>query len=404
MESSWSRFFGFFCVIFGLFTFASSPSRAQARDSSALTGFYENSRGIPLLDLISQAQVSLDLEIYEMDDPGILEAIRGALRRGIKIHIVQEPAPVGGACRVFGDFALDGPRRRPAHGKPISRDCEAERELVREVNESGGRYVPFTKPQLCGGDNTRSCLEHGKLAVADDRVAMISSGNFNTTSLCDLQFSPRTCNRDYTYVTDEPGVVRTLQSVVEHDLVGNSYDVTSVMAPGTDRRITIGPNSLRPIVSMIQSARQSILIENQYLKEPDLNRALLDAARRGVQVQVVVASFCSFGSPRPEEARKVRAIFSEFENAGIQTRIFDKRMKVNGQNGYLHAKAIVVDGSRAWIGSVNGSVQAMELNREFGIFFEDAEQVRELETIMAGDFSNPAAETWQQSLQCEQDH
>lgn len=402
MGSSRSGFLGLSCILIGTLSSAFFPSRTKA--SSNLPGFYDNSKGTPLVDLINQAQSSLDLEIYEMDDPRVISAIRGALNRGIRVHIVKEPNPVGKACKVFGDFNPEERGRRPSHAKPTADGCEDQRELVAEVNRSGGRYVPFSKPQLCGGDGTKSCLEHGKLAIADDQVALISSGNFNTTSLCDLEYSPRTCNRDYTYVTEDPGVVRTFQRVVEHDLVGNSYDVTSVMAPGTERKITIGPNSLQPLLSLIRGARQSILVENQYLKDPDINRALMDAARRGIQVQAVVSSPCSFGPPHPTEARKLRAIFGNFEEAGVRIRIFDKRMKINGRAGYLHAKAIVVDGALAWMGSVNGSTQAAELNREFGVFFQDPEQVDELASIMSGDFTNPNAETWQQSMECSGDH
>lgn len=382
--------------------FVAPASRAATPGSRAhiAPGFYNNADGSPLVRLIRSATSRLDIEVYEMDDPQVIAAIRDALQRGVRIHIVKEPQPVGASCKVFENGDSRSPRNEPVSRSARSgaASCDDQRQLVDDVNQSGGSYVPFAKPELCGGG--KRCLEHGKIVVADDRIALISSGNYNTTNLCDLDYSPRTCNRDYTYIDDNPSVIRSLQAVVETDMQGQSYDVESAIDPGARDKLTVGPDSLEPIVRFVQSARKSILIENQYLKEPNLNNALLQAARNGVDVKVIVSSACSFGEPRPYEKRQLTRIFTEFDNAGIETRMFNRNIRIDGEHGYLHAKAIVVDGTRAWMGSVNGSTQALTQNREFGIFFNDPTQVRKLSTVMSADFSNPNEESWQDSLDC----
>lgn len=372
------------------------------KSTGPASGIYDNAKGSPILDLINGAHSTLDMEIYEMDDPQVIAAIRDALNRGVVVHIVKEPVPVGGACKVFGDdskfdFLGEAPKSKSGDG---AADCEDQQQLVEDVKSAGGKYVPFTKPDLCGGDGTKSCLEHGKIAIADSRIALVSSGNFNTTNLCDLDYSPKTCNRDYSYISFDPAIVKTLSAVVEKDIVGESYNPASVMLPGTENKLTIGPNSLEPLVAYIKTARSKIQLENQYLKEPQLNAALVAAAKRGVKVQVMVASACSFGKPKASEVKKLTVIFKKFDDAGIDTLMFNKNMSINGKNGYLHAKSIVIDGKSAWMGSVNGSTQAETLNREFGIFFDDADDVQKLSSIMAADFTNKDAETWQESLDC----
>ncbi|MGZ3693612.1 MAG: phospholipase D-like domain-containing protein [Bdellovibrionota bacterium] len=361
-------------------------------------GFYENAKGSPVLGIINAARSRIDMEMYEMDDPKVIAALRDALGRGVKVHIVKEPNPVGAPCKVF-----ESDKSKAKQGGGQAADCDDQTQLVDDVTNAGGKYVPFTKPDLCG-DPSKSCLEHGKLIVIDSSVAMVSTGNLNTSNLCDLEFDPKTCNRDYTYVTDDADIVTSLQKVVDKDVIGKAYDVGSVIVRGADKKVTVGPNSLDPIVTFIKSAQSKIQIENQYLKEPTINEALIAAAKSGVDVQVTVASECSFGKPSPSEIKKTTATFKAFDAAGITSTMFTKNIKVNGKQGYLHAKAIVIDDSKAWVGSVNGSVQATTLNREFGVFFDNKADVKALAAMLTADLNDKNGETWQESLACAENN
>ena len=346
-----------------------------------------------------------------MDDPQVIAAIRSAISRGVVVNVVKEPKPVGASCRVFESRSANSqtPEVFPgpeifASGDLLARSgaasCEDQKQLVKDVNQSGGHYVAFQKPELCGGNGTKSCLEHGKIVVVDSQLALVSSGNFNTSSLCDLKYSPAVCNRDYSYITDDTDIVQTLETVFEKDLVGRRHDVASEMSPAAEKKLTVGPNSLEPLIAFIKSAKKSIQVENQYLNEPSFNSALIQVANRGVKIYLTVASACSFGKPKPSQAKKMSQIYQDFDQAGIATKMFNKRYSVNGQPGYLHAKAIVVDGNRAWMGSVNGSTQAMTLNREYGVFMNDSASVKKLDSIMKSDFNDRKSESWQDGLDC----
>ncbi|MBI4406139.1 MAG: hypothetical protein HY537_18415 [Deltaproteobacteria bacterium] len=360
------------------------------------TGFYDNADGSPIFDLIAGARTTLDMEIYEMDDLRVIGAVREALARGVNVRIVKEPKPVGSACYVFDEDTT--------FSRGEADTCDEQRELVDEVIEAGGQYVPFSKPALCGGSpKAKNCLEHGKLAIADSEIALITTGNFNTTNLCDLEFSPGRCNRDYTYLTDDPKIVTSLKAVIERDLMGQPYEVESVVEEEAKDQITIGPDSLKPLLAFIHSAEESIIIQNQYLKEPNINAALMEASRKGIDVKVMVASACAFGKPKPSAAAAFKAIFSKFDEAGISSKMFNKNILINGKDGYLHAKAIIIDREKAWLGSVNGSTQGTTLNREFGIFFNEPTEVFKLYKRMMGDFTDPNEETWQESLDCAED-
>lgn len=357
---------------------------------NGIAGFYNNEQGSPLFSLIQSAQRSIDLEIYEMGDKNVRDSLREAIKRGVALRVVQDPHPLGG-CPVFNPIT-----------RKDSPDCEDQKKFVQEVNQTGGRYVGFNRKELCGVSG-QPCFQHGKIAIFDHKLSLISSGNFNSTNLCDSQLAPDRCNRDYSIVSDDLEVNSLLNSIFEKDLEGRQYDLSEFITPDLSNKITVSPVSLKNILNFIRSAKSSIQVQNQYLNEPEINQALIAAAGRRVKVDITVASFCSFGRPSPSKNQKYTEIFSAFDQAGISTRLFTKNIAVGGRPGYLHAKAIVVDETRAWVGSMNGSTQSALMNREYGIYFDHPQWVMPLLKIMQSDHANPRGETWQEGLQCEND-
>jgi len=354
--------------------------------------FYENSSGSPLLPLIQSAKQSIDIEIYEMDDPSVQNALRAAIRRGVHLRVIQESKPVGAGCRVF----------LPASDSDHP-SCRTQKTFYRYVTSHGGTYIPFAYEQLCGVHG-KHCFQHGKIVIADSHSVLFSTGNFNVTSLCDQKENPSNCTRDYTIVSTDATVVQAMQTLFEKDLVGQSYDVEAVLSKvGTDR-LTVSPDSLKPLVDFIHSAKKTVQIQNQYLKDPSLNAAIVEAANRGVKVYVMVLSPCWFAKPSKNDQAQWKQIYGAFDRAKVHTKIFTRNMKINGHYGYLHAKAILVDGTRAWVGSVNGSTTSLSNNREYGIFFDDPVQVNKFENFLYNDYVSAQSESWKDSLACKNDH
>lgn len=380
--------------------FQIASALAAGTDSPPL-GLFENSAGSPALKLLQNAQKTIDIEIYEMEDTAIRKAVRAALRHKIKVRVVHESQPVGSSCRLFAPDVTQNDDSSAS--EKISNDCADLKALMKEIRNAGGAFKAFNREELCGVQG-QICYEHGKMLIIDaalpaKRRLLISSGNLNPTSLCSLDADPAVCDRDYSYVTDDADLIRSMQRVFEKDLIGKKYDIESVLSEEAAKRLTISPISLEPITAFIGSAQETLLIQNQYLKDKTLNDAIMAAAKRGVRVEVMEASPCSFSPPSAGEVRKFTSIHQGFDSAGVETRIFSKRIKIKGRPGYLHAKAIIAD-DRAWIGSINGSETALTKNREFGIFFDDANQVEQLREIMMGDYRARGAETWEESLEC----
>ena len=375
-------------VSYGIGAVLFLSSLVSARFATA-ESLYENSNS-PILAALESAHTQIDIEVYEMDDPRVDQEIRSALQRGVKVRIVHEEAPVGASCHVFTSASDED-----------SASCQEQKKLVHYVKTHGGEYLPFSM-QLCGKLGSK-CYEHGKIVMIDHATALISTGNFNSTNLCNVSEHPKNCDRDFTIQTQDRSVLKTLESIFEKDRLGETYSVASVLKKTENERLTVSPESMKPIVDFIHSAKHTLHIETQYLKDPTMNQAILDVARRGVKVSVMVSSACAFAKPTENESGKWEETYGAFDAAGIKTRIFTRQIKIKNLPGYLHAKAIVVDGNRAWVGSVNGSSLALSDNREFGLFFSDSEMISGLVEWMNSDFTNSKSETWKQSLVCAHD-
>jgi cardiolipin synthase len=126
--------------------------------------------------------------------------------------------------------------------------------------------------------------------------------------------------------------------------------------------------------SAIDQARQRILLTNAYFLPPlRLIHALSAAARRGVDVQIMVAgttdSLAVFLASR--------TIYGHLLDAGV--RMFEWRGRV------LHAKTAVIDGRWSTIGSSNLDAQSIRQNLEVNAIVEDRGFAEAMERMFADD-------------------
>lgn len=105
----------------------------------------------------------------------------------------------------------------------------------------------------------------------------------------------------------------------------------------------------------IAAAQSEILIETFILFEDkvglELHRLIVEAARRGVRVEILVDGY---GSPNfsPE-------FLAELTSVGVHLRVFDPHRRLFGMRLHLfrrmHRKLLVVDGTLAFVGGINYS-------------------------------------------------
>ena len=157
--------------------------------------------------------------------------------------------------------------------------------------------------------------------------------------------------RDFAVVTTDHADVAAIEQVFDAGL-----DRLRPPQPGpTGTNLVWSPGAEAPILALIDSARHSLLVENEEMDDPDVVEALEAAARRGVDVEVVMTYSSSWASA-----------FDDLVDAGVRVGTYSSDASL-----YIHAKVIVADGTTAFVGSQNFSVSSLDYNRELGIITDD---------------------------------
>ena len=193
---------------------------------------------------------------------------------------------------------------------------------------------------------------HIKTMVVDDEVALIMNLNLTASS-----FSK---NREFAVITTEPEAVRTAAAIFEADW-------TRGPEPDPGPLVVSPTNSRHELLALIDGATTSLEVYAEVLRDPETLAALGDAAGRGVEVRVIVSPNADFSEAR-----------AQLVAAGVDLRLLSRL--------YVHAKVVVADGERAFIGSQNFSATSLDLNRELGIIVDDPVSLARIQRIFETDF------------------
>jgi cardiolipin synthase A/B len=130
---------------------------------------------------------------------------------------------------------------------------------------------------------------------------------------------------------------------------------------------------------LIRMAKEKLTIQNPYfLPDPDARKALLDAAKRGVDVRIMIPSEHASDSPLVQHASHHH--YGTLLKGGVK--LFDYNPTL------LHQKVLTVDGKCSSIGSTNFDDRSFEINDEVSLVVYDEGIARELEETFERDLKN----------------
>lgn len=221
----------------------------------------------------------------------------------------------------------------------------------------GGQQGIFDRLVAAGIDarwgNPVFRFSHIKMMVIDRGLVIIMNQNLTTSSF--------TGNRELGVVSTNPEAVRTASVIFEADWAQEAEP-----APGP---LVVSPTNAREsLQALIDGAETSVDVYAEVLRDPDLLHALEAAAQRGVTVRVIISPSASFDAERASLA-----------DAGVQVRLL--------RSLYVHAKMILVDGQRAFVGSQNISTTSLDQNREVGIIVSDPVSLARVSRVFDIDFA-----------------
>ncbi len=156
-----------------------------------------------------------------------------------------------------------------------------------------------------------------------------------------------------------PAVLPRLPVGMKFGTSATRVTVTSPQEPGKEK------DSKNAFISAIQSALHHVYVVQPYFSDPDIIEALIAAARRGIEVRVLLPGI----SDNP-----IHAVLNK-QNAERLVKAGGKVFKVDpgeDKKVFTHGKLMTIDGVWTTIGSTNFDTRALENNQELNISVTDA--------------------------------
>ncbi len=272
-------------------------------------------------ELIAHAGHTIDLTMYELADDHVEAELVAARRRGVAVRVLLDRA-YGGAS----------------------------------VNRAAFSMLEVSGVPVRWGSDT--VIFHQKTLTVDGDVSAVMTGNLTSREY--------TTTRDFVVIDRNPAAVSAIETVFASDW--NRAPVEP--GPAVDGLVW-SPGSAKELVTLIDSAHHSLIIENEEMDSVPIESSLEAASRRGVHVEVAMTADPGWDSA-----------FTDLTDAGVRVATYPDAPG----DLYLHAKAIVVDGTVAFIGSQNFSTSSLEYNRELGVITSDPAVVDPVLHTLTSDF------------------
>jgi len=283
----------------------------------------------PILEVIAGARKMLRIKMFIFSDPTLIAATIDAHKRGVKVRVMLNPA---------------------------RRSGEAENEETRKRLTHAGIDVIDSNPDFD--------VTHEKSLVIDDDAALVQSLNWETRNLTET--------RDYGVLTRHRHEVDEIAECFEADWHRKKFD------PGEDAKlIWCNYNGRNRIARFIDSAKESLFLQNERYQDEVIIERLVRAAHRGVKLHVLA---------RPAHTLKVGKLVEGVEGLRILQDLGGKVHKLKGLK--LHAKMMLADGKATIIGSINLAPGSFDSRRELAIEVHDEDISKRLHHVVNHDWEH----------------
>jgi phosphatidylserine/phosphatidylglycerophosphate/cardiolipin synthase-like enzyme len=282
----------------------------------------------PVREFIGSAQSTLQVKQFTFTDESLIAAVIDRKRAGVDVRVMLN------AARSGGDRAND--------------------ETYAQF-EAAGIAVQWANPNFY--------VTHEKSIVVDGSAALVATFN-----LCEKYF---TRTRDYGVITTDPQHVAQIVEVFNAD-----WDHTDWVQSEHHGLSWSNSNSRLDMAQFIDSATWRLDVQHPKFVDAVILDRIVDAAHRGVKVHVLC------GGKHGISEWDVLDTFASLRTL----RRFG--VKVHKQkNLRVHAKLLIADDERTFVGSMNIDRSAFDLRRELGITTADPAIVARLKAVFEADWA-----------------
>jgi cardiolipin synthase len=313
--------------------------------------------------VLDNASSSLYINLYQFENPYLMDLVLDALERGVDVYLLLEGNPIGGIN-------------------------DEELYIAEKIAERGGNvrfaYDPF--------------INHAKYAVIDNETTMIMSENWKNTG---IPYDNTFGNRGWGIVIRARDVADYFKTVFLDDFQrGKEYLLVGLKTKSISRDIpqsaympvfepltlncdftllpVLAPDtamSNETIRGAISDAEESILVQQfstgRFWADEDNTfiLALIEAARRGCSVKVLLDSKYLEGKNNNDEVVSWLKEVAEAENLDLESELAD----LYGLGLVkIHNKGLIIDDRKVIIASLNWNANSIH-NREAGVIIENDE-------------------------------
>jgi len=305
-----------------------APINAPTPLPGALSLLTEPDQGIgPVYALLRSARHSIDLTMYEVVDPQIVELLENAAGHGVIVRVI-----------------LDTNREKAAN------------QPTHDALAAHGVHVVWA--------DTRYAATHEKAIVIDRSVAAVMSLNLTSRYYDDT--------RDFAVLDRQQADVAAIEQIFDAD-----FKHAKVRAPPrTD--LVWSPGAEPTIVELIREARSVLLVENEEMALPTVTSALIEAETHGVHVTVVMTRQDDWADD-----------FDKLGRAGVVVCTYSPTASVYIHAKAIVADP-GTSRQRAFVGSQNFSAASLRHNRELGLLTADPSLVASLASTIRSDAAGAA--------------
>jgi len=315
-------------------------------DAQVTLAIEPESKEVIIRSAIQGAKHSIWIEMYQFTDPNVATDLLTAASQGIDVQVLYE--------------AKNAPN---------------------VLFSAGQQVLPsWARPNPAVDTNGNPIIHHAKFMIIDGGIigqekAYIMTANFTGDALGGTW---QRTNREYIICDTDHQDISVLMAIFSADQHKTPFQppMASNLITTTPNLIVSAVNAHQQVRALLDSAKQSIIIQSEVLNDPNtgsltaqalsIEGALANAAQLGVKdIRVMLPPQGTTDWTIPNSCPAINNLKAT-PTVQIKTSV----------NPYVHAKLIIIDQRLAYVGSHNLDRASLSYNREVGIIIvrEDAVQ------------------------------
>lgn len=346
-------------------------------------------------DVVHEARATIQIEMFNIDDPDIVDLLIEEAKRGVKVQIIMDPPLDDRAAERKAAIERLQEHGVELHLYPVPVPPEGPRPPASDPPPSAGQEIPAPHPPLaCASmpDETalpdgRRPLDHVKMLIVDGRRVIIGGMNWGSHSRANHDFDveiegPAVSRLGWLFREDWlrcGGTLNTLPPVPRTQPAGDAW-VNLIVSADDPHEHTIA----RSVLRAIRNARRSIHAELFALTDYRVVQALIDSHARGVDVKIILDPLKIGDHATNEKAR------GDLRRAGVDVKWYVCNPATLEK---MHAKVGLFDDDQAIVGSANWTSSGFNTNREADVEILSRDVNQTFERQFEADWNTRTADT-----------